>query len=426
MTEPANSPRPTRVLTGPVLSVMIINLVFFSGYLFFFPTLPFFIEKLGGRESEIGLLIGISSLTSLACRPFVGYFVDRSGRRPVLITGMLIFVVNCALYNVVTTPAAILPLRLLTGASLATVITAASTYIADVAPPSQRGQVLSYFALSNAVGFAIGPALGGYIIHADVFNGFDSFFTDRLDWLSGARTGDLNFTTMFIVATLIGLVGTLLAWRIPESKPDTAPPPRRPGPRDLFAREAALPAAVNFATAFSFAGMVTFLPLFARDVGLNNPGSLFIAYAVAVIVMRFTVGPFMDRVSRATVIIPGIGALVATMLVIVATENVFMLFVAASLWGVGTGVFQPAMMAFAVDRTPPAVRGRAMGTFTMGMDLGISLGSLILGIVVEAWGFRPAYTLGAIVVALGLVLFAWSWFRSPPEARNPQTASPGA
>ncbi len=416
MATPSDEPGSGRTLTGPLLAVTLINLLFFSGYLFFFPTLPFFLEKLGGRESEIGLLIGISSLTSLALRPFVGYFVDRRGRKPVLVAGLAIFIVNCLLYNVVTSPAAVFPLRLLTGASLATVITAATTYIADMAPPEKRGQVLSYFALSNAVGFAIGPALGGYIIHASVFNRFDDLFTDRFDWLAGARTGELNFTTMFLVAAAIGVVAMVLATRLPESRPKLEGPPKRPGFGDLFAKEAAMPALVSFTSAFAFAGMVTFLPLFARDVGLENPGALFIAYAVFVILMRFTVGPFMDRVSRAAVILPGIGALVATLLVIAAADNVFMLFVAAALWGIGMGTFQPAMMAFTVDRTPIAVRGRAMGTFTMGMDLGISLGSLALGIVVEAFGFRPAYVMAAIVVALGMVFFAWAWFRHPVQA----------
>ncbi len=412
-----------RALTGPILNITLINLVFFSGYLFFFPTLPFFIDELGGRESEIGLLIGISSLTSLACRPFVGYFVDRNGRKPVLVIGLFIFIINCLLHNFATSPAAVLPLRLLTGASLAAVITAATTFIADMAPPDKRGSALSYFALSNAVGFAIGPALGGFIINSSIFDGFDSALTGRFDWLSGAQTGDFNFTTMFLVAALIGLIGMIMAMLLPESRPDSTPKPGRPGIRDLVAREAAIPGLVNFAVAFSFAGMVTFMPLFARDIGLENPGNLFIAYAAFVILMRFTVGPFIDRFSRATVIAPSIVVLIATMLVVVIADSVFMLFVAASLWGIGAGVFQPSMMAYAVDRSRPETRGRAMSTFTMGMDLGISIGSLSLGLVVEAAGFQPAYSMAAIVIAAGLALFLWSWFRQPGPAAAPSTAA---
>ncbi|MDZ7729535.1 MAG: MFS transporter [Dehalococcoidia bacterium] len=407
------------LLRGPVLAVTVVNLVFFSGYLFFFPTLPFFIEGLGGRESGIGLLIGISSLTSLAMRPFVGYFVDQKGRKPILLTGMLLFAVNCILYNVVTAPAAVLPLRLLTGASLATVITGASTYIADFAPPERRGEILSYFALSNALGFAIGPALGGWIINADVLSDFDGFFTSRFDWIAGAHAGDYNFTTMFLVATGLGLVAAAIVTRMPESRPGPAPEPRRPNMGDFISRAALLPMMVNFGVAVSFAGMVTFLPLFAREHGLENSGNLFVMYALMVLVMRFTVGRVIDRFSRATIIIPSIVMLVATMVVVATAQNVATLFLAAGMWGAGAGVFQPAMMAFTVDRTPVELRGRAMSTFTMGMDLGISVGSFSLGIVVELLNFRVAYAVAACAVAAGLLLFTWAWMRTSSVAGQP-------
>lgn len=423
MTQADGSPASSRIFTGPLLAITIINLVFFSGFLFFFPTLPFFLEGLGGRESEIGLLIGVSSVAALTLRPVVGYLVDRIGRKPLLVTGILLFTLNCLLHNLAVTPAAVFPLRIISGAALATVITAATTYLADIAPAERRGEVLSYFALSNALGFAVGPALGGWIIQTDTLRGFDSFFTERFDWLSGARTEDMNFTTLFLVATAISLFAVALALRLPESKPETDMPVQRPGPRDFFAKVAVLPAAINFTTAFAFAGMVTFMPLFAHDIGLENAGSLFVVYAAFVILMRFTVGPFMDRVSRAAVILPGIGMLVATMVTVSVAENVGMLFVAAALWGIGAGVMQPAMMAYMVDRTPPAIRGRAMSTFTMGMDLGIGVGALTLGIVVEAAGLREAYAMAAIIVACGLVLFAWSWFRHPiPVIQQPDLA----
>lgn len=411
MTATADLQRPTRLLSGPLLIVTLINLVYFSGFLFFFPTLPLFIEALGGRDSEIGLLIGVSSLSALLLRPVVGYYVDSRGRKIVLIVGLVLFIVNSLLHNVVTDPIGMFPIRVISGASLAAVITAATTIIADLAPPEKRGQVISYFALSNAVGFAIGPALGGYLIHASIFGHFDRLFTSRLDWIAGSRTGDLNFTTLFLVAAAIGTLALILALRLPESRPQFDAPPKRPGPGDFFARQAALPAMVNFAAAFSFSGMVTFVPLFARDLGLANPGSIFVVYAVSVIVARFAVSPFIDRVSRAAVIIPGIGSLVGAMVVVALAGGVGALFVAAALWGIGSAVFQPALMAYTVDRTPPEIRGRAMATFTMGMDLGIGVGAFTLGLFVEASGMRAAYTMAAIVVTVGLLVFTAAWYR---------------
>jgi len=82
-----------------------------------------------------------------------------------------------------------------------------------------------------------------------------------------------------------------------------------------------------------------------------------------------------------------------------------MFFVAALLYGFGAGAYQSALMAFAVDRAPPEQRGRAMGTFTLGSDLGLSSGAVVLGFVVEATGFRVGFGVASLAAAAALLLF---------------------
>lgn len=399
------SDRP-RLFTRAVVGITVLNLVFFSLYLLYFPTLPFFIEKLGGDKGEIGALIGVSSLTSLFVRPFVGYLVDTAGRRPMLIAGTLLFAFNCLLYNLPHSPAAIVPIRLLTGASIATFMTAASTYIADAAPAARRGEALAYYGIANSLAFAIGPAVGGFVIHTDILAGFDSALTGRADWLSGARTEELHFTALFVLsaaaAALAGLAALLFL-----------PPGRKPGARTglpragaLFARTAAFPAAVNFTSSFAFAAMVSFLPLFARDRGIANPGLLFTLYAAMLLVFRLLSGRLMDTLPRHYFIVPGIGALAVSLLVVASPGPSYLLYVAMGVYGLGTGAFRPAMMAYLVDRTDEAIRGRALSTFTLGNDLGLSLGSFILGAIIQATNYRAAYVFGAVVAAAGAAAFA--------------------
>jgi MFS family permease len=400
------------LLTPAVVRVTFLNFLFFSAYLLFFPTLPFFIEGLGGAKSEIGLLIGVSSLASLLVRPFVGYAVDTIGRRPVMVAGLALFVLNALLYNLVQSVAMILPLRLLTGASMAIFVTAASATIADVAAPSRRGEVMSYYGLANSLAFAVGPALGGFIIHAGWLEGFDEALTSRLDWLAGAEMPELHFTSLFLFAAGVGVVGLFIAAAGGETKPASSGPARHLSPGQLFSRAGAFPALINFLTSFVFASMVTFTPLFARDNGLQNAGGLFVIYAVMVIVMRLSLGRFMDRFPRAWFIVPGIAALALSMVIMGTASGPWQMFVAAGLYGVGAGTFQPAMMAHLVDNTPPTERGRALSTFTLGNDLGLSAGALALGILVDSAGYRPTFMFAAVVAASGALLFAISTQRA--------------
>ncbi len=86
--------------------------------------------------------------------------------------------------------------------------------------------------------------------------------------------------------------------------------------------------------------------------------------------------------------------------------------------GVGAGTFQPAMMAHLVDHTEPSERGRALSTFTLGNDLGLSVGALMLGVLVDQAGYRPAFVVAAAIAASGAVLF----FISTQRAHSWRTA----
>jgi MFS family permease len=392
-----------RALTGPVIGITLITFVFMTAYLFFFPTLPFFIEELGGDKSEIGLLIGVSSLAALLFRPFVGYGLDAFGRRPLLIGGFLVFALTAALYHLPQSTGWLFPIRIMNGLSLAIVITTASTYVADVAPINRRGAVISYFGVATSLSFVVGPALGGYIINSGALRDFDGFFTGSASWLSGAQTGDYNFTTLFLAASATGLVLAAVGLLLPE--PDRPRVQPKIEVTTLVSREAVFPASVNLLGSFTFAAMVTFMPLFVRQEGLDNPGALFIVYGGGVILVRIAIGNFIDSLPRGAIIIPGFAFVAASMALFGVATTVPMFFLASLLYGMGAGAFQPALMTFLVDRAPPEERGRAMGTFTLGSDLGLSSGAVALGFVAEATGFRVGFGVASLVAVGALLLF---------------------
>lgn len=246
--------------------------------------------------------------------------------------------------------------------------------------------------------------IGGFIIHTGWLDSFDRALITRAGWLSGAEMPDLHFTSLFLFAAAVGVVGFFVAAAGGETRP-AGGPARRLSFAQLFSRAGAFPACINFASSFVFASMVTFTPLFARDRGLENAGALFIVYAGMVIVMRLSLGRYMDRFPRSWFIVPGIGALAFSMVTMATASNVPQMFIAAGLYGAGAGTFQPAMMAHLVDQTQPAERGRALSTFTLGNDLGLSIGALLLGVLVDWAGYRPAFFVAGAMAASGALLF---------------------
>jgi len=75
----------------------------------------------------------------------------------------------------------------------------------------------------------------------------------------------------------------------------------------------------------------------------------------------------------------------------------------AALLGLGFGAAQPATLALLIDRVREAQRGLAMSTSFLGFDLGISLGSIGLGLVARAYGLDVVWPIAAAGTMLGLL-----------------------
>ena len=346
--------------------------------------------------------------------------LDARGRKPVLLSGFFVFAIAGALYHLPQSPEPLFPIRIMNGLAVALVMTGASTYVADVAPADRRGRVMSYFGLANSFAFAAGPALGGYIINSSQLRGFDGFFTSRAGWLGGAQGDEYNFTTMFLVASTVGLVLGLAGLLLPEPKRTQERP--RIEIATLFSKYSLLPGAVNMLGSFVFAAMVTFMPLFARDEGVENPGTLFVVYAAGVVIMQLSIVHIIDKVPRGAVVMPGLALLACSMVIFALSAGEATYFVAAGLYGLGAGAYQTALMAFTVDRAPAKERGRAMGTYTLGSDMGLSMGAVALGFIVQQAGFSTGFAVAACSATVALALFVVAQVRAGPGPAN-QTSS---
>ena len=71
------------------------------------------------------------------------------------------------------------------------------------------------------------------------------------------------------------------------------------------------------------------------------------------------------------------------------------------LYGVGFGAGQPALLAMTADRVPPGERGRAMGTLYTAWELGISGGSIVLGLCATRLGYTATWWIAAAIAGMG-------------------------
>jgi MFS family permease len=375
----------------PFVVLWLATLLFYLGFQLLLPVIPLYAAQLGAGEAHVGFIIGVFALAAMVPRPIAGDLADRIGRRPLVLLGTAIFALAPLGYAVVETIPGLLLLRLFHGTGMGFGPTAATVIATDLTPPDRRGAAMGVYGLASAVALAAGPYLGGELVRY------------------------LGFTGTFLTATAIEAGALTLAWTLPETRPAggaPAPAAARVEPalargwlarfwHRWFSTAAVYPSGLVLALYVSYGGLAALLPLFAERRQLGNPGLFFTVYALVSLAVRSPAGRLSDRVGRRAVVAPAlaISGVGLVLLGLAATQKTFL--AAAALYGVGFGAAQPALLAMTADRVPPGERGRAMGTLYTAWELGISGGSITLGLCATRLGYAATWWIAAAIAGMG-------------------------
>ncbi|HTC19913.1 MAG TPA: MDR family MFS transporter, partial [bacterium] len=124
--------------------------------------MPRIVRELGGFESYSGTVTAYM-IASTAVMPIVGKLSDIHGRKFFLLGGILWFTAASVLCGLAQTMPWLIACRALQGLGAGTMTCAASTTIADLFPPSERGRVIGILVPITGVSSVMGPLLGGFL-----------------------------------------------------------------------------------------------------------------------------------------------------------------------------------------------------------------------------------------------------------------------
>lgn len=378
----------------PFVVLWLASLLFYLGFQLLLPVIPLYAAELGAREAHVGFIMGAFALAAMVPRPIAGDLADRLGRRPLVLLGTAIFLLAPLGYAAVGSIPGLLVLRLFHGTGMGLGPTAATVMATDLTPPERRGAAMGIYSLASAVALAAGPYVGGELVRR------------------------IGFTATFLVATAIEAVALTLAWTLPETRPSagSAPGPIRASVasaattgvvarfwRRWFSTAAVYPAGLVLALYVSYGGLAALLPLFAERRRLGNPGLFYTVFALVSLAVRSPAGRLSDRVGRRAVIAPALAISGASLVLLglAASQRAFL--GAAVLYGVGFGAGQPALLAMTADRVTPGERGRAIGTLYTAWELGISGGSILLGLCASELGYVAAWWTAAAIAGAGTI-----------------------
>jgi len=347
---------------------------------------PLFVTARGGSKIDIGVMMGVMALAAVFCRPWVSLMVDRAGRKRSYTAGSFIMGSAPLAYLLLDGPLTgfywpLVVLRLFHGIGVALCFTASFTYIADIIPPGRLNEGIGMFGTSGLMGMAVGPLITEPIIHRF---GFDVYF------LVCAGMGFLSF---FLHLPL----RETFVYRADE---------RQAGFFEVLRRRKILMVTMlAFLFGIGLAGYGGFVAPFAQALGIEHISVYFVAYTFAAVVTRFFGGRAADRVGEERVVpcalfITGGGLLLLTQL-----GGHVLLAIAGLVSGCGHGILYPSLNTLALRRERSEVRGKINGIYTGGIDLGIFLGSVLLGWIGEHAGYRAVFAVAGGSLMLGLAVF---------------------
>ncbi|MBD8004213.1 MFS transporter [Bacillus norwichensis] len=146
------------------LTILLGNLfIAFLGIGLVIPVLPTIMNELNLSGSVVGNLVAAFAIMQLIVSPIAGRWVDKFGRKKMIVYGLLIFSLSELLFGLGKTVEVLFVSRFLGGISAAFVMPAVTAFIADITTMDTRPKALGYMSAAISTGFIIGPGLGGFL-----------------------------------------------------------------------------------------------------------------------------------------------------------------------------------------------------------------------------------------------------------------------
>lgn len=318
-------------------------------------TAAFSLEVTAIQWVIVGYVLTHASLL-IAC----GALADRWGHGRVLAHGLWISAVGFTCCGIAPTFIWLVAGRIIQGAGAALVFATAPALVTLAVSAESRGQVLGIYQMGNAIGYAIGPLLGGMLI-------------DFLGWRA---------TFLFRVGPAL-LLAALAAVKLPMPEQSRE---RQGGMPRLALRIAHLPpflianllSVLANCTRFAIGLLLPYYVINVLRYPATTGGTLMLATYLLTILAAPLAGKLSDRVGTARLSSLGLAVQASGLWLLSGMDGqtgYLSLALALGVVGLGLGIFESPNMSFIMGSIPRSQQGVAGSIATMMRPLGIVLGA---------------------------------------------------
>jgi predicted MFS family arabinose efflux permease len=256
---------------------------------------------------------------------------------------------------------------------------AGSTIAVDLIPLKRRGEGIGIFGLSMTIAMAIGPLIAISI------------------------TGDSSYNRLFFTAAGFSSLGLILALFVRVPKITTVKKKFRIA--SLIERKSLSVSLNMLLVTIPYGGIISFIALYGRSIEIESSGLFFLLLAIGIAVSRIFSGKSYDRVGPKKICILGLGLLIVGFPILALSQNYFGYHLSALILGFGFGIIMATFQAIANHKVEAEKRGAANSTYLTFFDLGIGLGMLLVGYLIQVMDYSGAFILCAVIEVVALAVF---------------------
>lgn len=369
------------------IKVWLANFMIFFSFMLVTPLLPIYLsETFAADKHVIGVVLSGYTLTALLVRPFSGFIVDSYPRKQVLLICFFLMFIFFAGYLVAGSLLLFAIVRTLHGAPFGATTVANSTVAIDVLHPSRRAEGIGYYGLSNNIATAISPSVAIYIYQLTH-----------------------NFDLIFAISMAVAGIGLIINSTVKLEKRELIKDKKVISLDRFFLLKSWSQSLTMVCFAFSYGILSTYIAIYGKEqLGITSgTGLFFLLMSLGLICSRLIGNKSLSKgkiVENASI---GIVISLVGYFIFAAVNNSFGYYSAALIIGLGNGHMFPAFQTMYINLAPHSQRGTANSSLLISWDVGVGLGILIGGVVVEYFGYNASFWVSAVVNLLGVVGFVF-------------------
>ena len=231
--------------------------------------------------------------------------------------------------------------------------------------------------------------------------------------LSGVIVSHMGYQALFLLGAVMLVIGAGISLLLPRAdktrglSTQTSSGGGFKQVRDLLGRRGLTVAYCSiFAQYFTFGGVVTLLPLYAKGLGMEafHIAMLMATFAVMFIIIQLPGGALSDKIGRLIPIVIGLSLGIISLIILPLVVIFPLLAGVMALYGIAYGILFPSVSALVTDHTIPEERGIATGMFHALLTAGVAIGAPVAGWVGEALGVELGLVSITGIMVLALVI----------------------